>query len=96
MTTSCLLPACLLLVSATSISQDISRQEADSMLTALKKSKQEVNRIGLLMNLAQFQNLKPSVSETDYDSARVLIISFKQLKQLVWQSHFLLALSFVW
>ena len=63
------------------MSQDISRQEADAMLTALKKSKQDVNRIDLLLSLAQIHILKPGESETDFDSARVYINEAKVLNR---------------
>ena len=51
------------------------------MLTALKKSKQDVNRIDLLLNLAQFYILKPGESEADFDSARVNINEAKVLNR---------------
>jgi two-component sensor histidine kinase len=59
--------------------QEISRQDADSMIHELKKSKQEINRIDLLLNLAQFHILKPGEREIDLDSAVVYLNEAKEI-----------------
>jgi two-component sensor histidine kinase len=61
------------------LSQEISKQEADSMINVLKKSKQDINRVDLLLNLAQFHILKPGEREIDFDSAVVYINEAKEM-----------------
>lgn len=61
------------LVIVPAYSQEFTRQDADSMTSALKKTKQEINRIDLLLNLAQFHISKPAEVKTDLDSAAVYI-----------------------
>ena len=53
--------------------QDISRHEADSMISGLKKTKTHAHRIELLLNLAQFHIFKPGENKIDFDSAMVYI-----------------------
>src|SRR4030095_11618342 len=62
----------LVFVIAHALSQEITRQEADSMLKAINKSK-GANRIELLLNLAQFHIFKPGENQIDFDSATVYI-----------------------
>ena len=76
----------LLFVIITAWSQEITRKDADSMIIALKKSKQDINRIDLLLNLAQFHIFKPGESEIDFDSARVYINEAKSLNKTVKSS----------
>src|SRR6476659_10841496 len=59
-------------------SQEISRQEADSMINALSKSKDDA-RVELLLNLAQFHIFKPGENRIDLDSATIYIDEAKQL-----------------
>jgi len=61
------------------LSQEISRQEADSMIKALNKSKNGIDHIGLLLNLAQFHIFKPGESQIDFDSASVYINEGKKI-----------------
>jgi two-component system, sensor histidine kinase PdtaS len=60
---------CLLIEVTFSLAQDITRQDADSMLSALNKSKPDVHRLDLLLNLAQYYILKPGENQIDFDSA---------------------------
>jgi len=65
------LPLQFILISA--IGQQITQQDADSMLLALKKSKQDIHRIELLLHLAQFHIFKPGEEQKDFDSAKLYI-----------------------
>ena len=67
-------------------SQSISRQEADSMLRALDKSKADLERIDLLLNLAQFHIFKPGEFQVDFDSAMVYINEAKALNRTLKSS----------
>lgn len=64
----------LLLMSLLSVTmtfgQDISQKDADSMINALKVKKQGIERIDLLLTLAQFHILKPGELQVDFDSAK--------------------------
>lgn len=73
MTNRTLLLMSLLSVAITAFSQDISKQQADSMINALKTKKQGVERIDLLLNLAQFHLFKPGEQQIDIDSASTYI-----------------------
>ena len=76
----------LQLLIMTTFGQDISRLEADSMLNALDKSKPDIERIELLLNLAQFHILKPGEFQVDLDSAMVYIDEAKVLNSAVKSS----------
>ena len=76
----------LQLLIMTTFGQDISRLEADSMLNALDKSKPDIERIELLLNLAQFHVLKPGEFQVDLDSAMVYIDEAKILNGAVKSS----------
>lgn len=54
----------------TAFGQDISRQEADSMITALKTNKKIIERIDLFLRLAQFHISKPGKQQPNLDSAK--------------------------
>lgn len=69
MTTKLLWLITFQLLITTAFGQQISRQEADSMLHALDKSKPDLQRIDLLLNIAQFHILKPGEFQVDFDSA---------------------------
>lgn len=68
-----LLLAFLLSVTITAVGQAVSRQQADSMIDALKTNKQGIERIDLLLNLAQFHVFKPGEEQIDFDSAKIYI-----------------------
>jgi two-component system, sensor histidine kinase PdtaS len=68
---------------ATLLSQEITRRDADSMVTALKKAKQGIQRIDLLLNLAQFHIFKPGELAIDFDSATVCIKEAAALNKTV-------------
>ena len=53
--------------------QQILREEADSLISAVGKSKPDTGRINLLLKIAQFHLLKEEVTKTDFDSASMLI-----------------------
>jgi two-component system, sensor histidine kinase PdtaS len=72
-----------LLVFVSTYSQSITRQDADSMLTALKKVKKDIDRIDLLLNMAQYQIFKPGELPIDFDSALVYIKEAKALNKSV-------------
>jgi two-component sensor histidine kinase len=55
------------------LGQTITRQDADSMIRALNKSKQDIYHIDLLLHLAQFHIFKPGEEKIDLDSAMVYI-----------------------
>jgi two-component system, sensor histidine kinase PdtaS len=57
----------------TLLAQDITRQDADSMLLALKKNKTGMERFDLLLSVAQFHIFKPCENQVDFDSADVYI-----------------------
>ena len=62
-------------------SQDISRREADSLLRELDKSKADLHRADLLLNLAQYHIFKPGEFQVDFDSAIVYINEAKALNK---------------
>jgi len=70
-------------VFTTAMPQEFSRKEVDSMLIGLKKSRQDMNRIDLLLNLAQFNILKPGEFKVDFDSAAAFINEAKNLNKHV-------------
>ena len=70
-----------LFVERTSFSQDITRQDVDSMINALNKGKQGIDRVYLLLNLAQFHIFKPGELEVDLDSATIYINEAKALNR---------------
>jgi two-component system, sensor histidine kinase PdtaS len=51
------------------IAQEISRPEADSLLLSLRKSKPGIDRINLLLRIAEFHIFKPAEYKADLDSA---------------------------
>lgn len=61
------------------LAQDISRHDADSLLSALKRSKADTARIPLLLKLAEFQIFKPGEYKQDLDSAAAYIEKAKAL-----------------
>jgi hypothetical protein len=71
-----MLPGILLLVVIHVFSQDITRQDADSMITALKKSKQDIHRVDLLLRLAQYSYFQTGRNTIDLIALR--FISTKQ------------------
>jgi two-component sensor histidine kinase len=66
--------------------QPIERRTADSLLQALNKNPRGVERIELLLNLAQFHILKPGELEIDLDSAAIYINEAKALNKSVQSS----------
>ena len=60
-------------VATTVFCQDISRQQADSMINLLRTKKKGTARIDLLLNVAQFHVFKPGERQIDFDSASILI-----------------------
>src|SRR5258705_13858032 len=63
--------------------QEISRQEADSMINALNKAKPGNDRMELLLNLAQFHIFKPGENKIDLDSASAFIDEAKTLNRKI-------------
>jgi two-component system, sensor histidine kinase PdtaS len=63
----------MLSVATTVFGQDINRHQADSTINLLKTKKKGIERIDLLLNLAQFHVFKPGERQTDFDSAKILI-----------------------
>lgn len=61
----------LLFVVVTAIGQGPTIKEVDSMLKVLPSTKMEMDRIGILFKLAQFQIFKPGENQVDFDSAKV-------------------------
>src|SRR5688572_23693167 len=86
MTNKLLLFISLQLLITTAFGQDISRQEVDSMLHDLGKSKPDLDRIDLLLNLAQFHIFKPGEIQVDFDSAMVYIAEAKVLNRTLKSS----------
>ncbi len=73
-------------ISMIALSQEISRKDANSMLVALKKSKADIDRMDLLLKIAQFHIFKPSKLEIDFDSAAVYINEAKEICRKVKSS----------
>ena len=63
----------ILIICLSGYSQQISREDADSLNNAFIKSKPDTGRINLLLRMAQFHLLKPVVTTADFDSASTLI-----------------------
>jgi two-component system, sensor histidine kinase PdtaS len=59
--------------------QDISRQEADSLLHLLSRTGTDTARIRLLLKVAEFHIFKPGEFKTDLDSAATFINDAKRL-----------------
>lgn len=76
----------LLFVIIPAWNQEITRKDADSMLMSLNKSKRDIDRIDLLLNLAKFHIFKPGELEIDFDSARTFINKAKSLNETVKSS----------
>src|ERR1700733_3302331 len=74
---------CLLFLETIMLGQEISRQEADSMLIKLEKTKSDADRMELLLNLAQFHIFKAGENKIDLDSAAVYINEAKALTKTV-------------
>jgi two-component system, sensor histidine kinase PdtaS len=72
-----------LFVTMIGFGQDINRKQADSMLSALKTKKQGMERIDLLLDLAQFHIFKPGEQQIDFDSAKALIDEATSLNKTV-------------
>jgi tetratricopeptide (TPR) repeat protein len=83
----------------TAFSQEITRHDADSLIKALNKSKQDAERIALLLNLAEFHMFKPGEFKNDLDSAAELIGQARQmnavLKSREGEGHILLEDSYL-
>src|ERR1044071_4932236 len=74
MITRFIIAACFVFTASTAAySQEITREDADSMITALKKSKPDIHRLELLLGMAQFYVLKPGEDQADVDSANAYI-----------------------
>lgn len=69
----------LLLVGIAAFSQDITRQDADSLTKALQQVKPDPDRIDALLKLAQFHIFKPGEFKTDLDSAAGLMREAREL-----------------
>lgn len=76
----------LLFAVVTTFGQDITRQDADSMIKALNKNQPGIDRVELLLNLAQFHIFKPGESAIDFDSAVVYIDKAKVLNKSIKSS----------
>jgi two-component sensor histidine kinase len=63
----------MLFICLTNYSQQISREEVDSLYSFFVKGKPDADRINLLLRIAQFHLLKTSVTTADFDSATTLI-----------------------
>jgi two-component sensor histidine kinase len=63
----------LLFLVTIAFGQDVSKQDADSMLLALKKSKTGMERFDLLLSVAQYHIFKPGEQQVDFDSAILFI-----------------------
>src|SRR5262245_5283283 len=72
----------LLLIGVAS-GQEFTRQEADSMIIELAQSKPDLQRIDLLLNLAQFHIFKPGEFQVDFDSATTYIDQAKALNKTI-------------
>ena len=81
MTKKLLFLGSLQLLIITGFGQDISRQEADSMLQELDNRKPDLERVELLLHLAQFHIFKPGEFQVDFDSAMVYINEAKVLNK---------------
>ena len=97
MTNRFLLMISFLFVEMTAFTQNFTRRDADSMITALNKSYQDNDRIDLLLNLAQFHILKPGEFSTDLDSAAALLKQARQLNAASrsFEGHILLIESYL-
>jgi two-component system, sensor histidine kinase PdtaS len=71
---------CFLFTILSSYGQEITRHDADSMTSALNRSKGIV-RIELLLNLAQFHIFKPGEIQNDFDTAIVYLKEAKLLNK---------------
>ena len=63
----------LITAGVTAFAQPIEKRTADSLLRALNKTANGVERIDLLLNLAQYHIFKPGENQIDFDSASTLI-----------------------
>ncbi len=82
MTKSVLIYLFLSLWITAAFSQGSSRQEANSMLNELDKSKADLERVDLILTLAQFRIFKPGEFQIDFDSAMVYINEVKALNHV--------------
>src|SRR5688572_20457309 len=73
----------LLFLVTIAFGQDVTKQDADSMMKALKNNKPGVERIELLLNLAQYHIFKPGELPLDFDSAANYIQEAKVLNDIV-------------
>ena len=76
----------LLFLSTNARSQEVTRKDADSILNALRTSKQDIKRIDLLLNLALFHIFKPGELAIDFDSAMMCINEASLLNKTVKSS----------
>src|SRR5687768_7993512 len=63
----------LLLTAIAASGQQLERHEADSIVQALRNTKPGINRVELLLHLAQFHIFKPGELQKDFDSATAYI-----------------------
>lgn len=71
----------LLTFSVTTHAQDLSAGQADSLHQMLSKNVQGINRLNILLTLAEFQILKPGERPLDFDSANVYLKEATRLNQ---------------
>lgn len=75
-----ILPITLLLIlSANTFSQQIERHQADSLLHRLNRADSNVERIHILIRLAQFYIFKPGENPIDFDSASACLAEARRL-----------------
>lgn len=79
--------------------QDITRRNADSMISVLNKSKPGVDHIGMFLDLAEFHMFKPGEFKNDLDSATDYINRARQLNAVLKsqedEGHILMEESFL-
>ncbi len=63
--------------------QNISREEANNLMSDLRKSKQDTSRISLLLKIAKFHIFKLGEAKADLDSGLVLINQAEQLNKIL-------------
>jgi two-component sensor histidine kinase len=71
------------ILGAMTFAQTIDRRAADSLLIKLNKTAPGVERLDLLLDLAQFHILKPGELQIDFDSAMVYINEAKVLNRSI-------------
>jgi two-component sensor histidine kinase len=68
-----LLMLCTIFLVTNTYAQEINRRQADSIIHLLNGKRTGIERIDLLLNLAQFHVFKPGERQVDFDSAKKLI-----------------------